>query len=449
MRSTSIPFKDVILTSDRLLDTKVVLVNPTTKEEIRAITSENIIDYKIEESLFSDDFEIGTTICSKLNINFLNLSETEAELRGYTLRVYLGLNINGETEYVELKDYYIDEIVVEKNKYSITAYDYMLKLDNEADLSEITGSYPDETEINYQDFIDFILSKNNTSIGFNGVDFNFSISVADIKKLKGYTYRQILTAIAGINACYISIATKDKLKIFKIDELEEKNVVKEIDGSAYFSYKQNNYLDIQTTKGSADGTIFITKGEGQQIYSFENQLLKDEHMDHIHNTLKKIKYYGYSLDFVGDFSLELGDIIKIITVEGIEQIVPITSINLTYKGSLRVLLESNIKTEDKLVENLTQGQKLEKAIDNVYAEFENGFGKGITKINADGIEVSHTAVGTKTLLSADGFRVLNAENEPIAWFSTEKDFAEIKATTVNADNITNIYTITSPYYLFI
>lgn len=64
---------------------------------------------------------------------------------------------------------------------------------------------------------------------------------------------------------------------------------------------------------------------------------------------------------------------------------------------------------------------------------------GITKIDQDGIEVSHSNTNTKSRMSADGFSILDENNEAIAWLTSKNTWTEVKADNVYANNIDNIY----------
>ena len=64
---------------------------------------------------------------------------------------------------------------------------------------------------------------------------------------------------------------------------------------------------------------------------------------------------------------------------------------------------------------------------------------GITKIDQDGIEVSHNNANTKSKMSADGFSILDENGDTIAWLTSKNTWTEIKADNVYAKNIDNIY----------
>ena len=65
--------------------------------------------------------------------------------------------------------------------------------------------------------------------------------------------------------------------------------------------------------------------------------------------------------------------------------------------------------------------------------------QGITKITADGIEVSHSNANTTSKMSADGFSILDENGDTIAWLTAKNTWTEIKADKVFATNVDNVY----------
>lgn len=68
-----------------------------------------------------------------------------------------------------------------------------------------------------------------------------------------------------------------------------------------------------------------------------------------------------------------------------------------------------------------------------------GYAQGITNINADGITVSHSNVLTKSKMSADGFSILDENDDVLAWLSSKKQWTELNVDKIYAGNILNTY----------
>ena len=74
---------------------------------------------------------------------------------------------------------------------------------------------------------------------------------------------------------------------------------------------------------------------------------------------------------------------------------------------------------------------------------------GVTTIDMNGITVEHTLSKTKTEMSADGFRIMDTENEDevISEWSSKEYWTEFKTDKIFANNIENIYTGESNLYV--
>lgn len=68
-----------------------------------------------------------------------------------------------------------------------------------------------------------------------------------------------------------------------------------------------------------------------------------------------------------------------------------------------------------------------------------GYEQGITKIDKEGITVSHSNAATTSKMSADGYQIVGSDGENIAWLSSKKQWTELKADKVYATNIATYY----------
>lgn len=72
---------------------------------------------------------------------------------------------------------------------------------------------------------------------------------------------------------------------------------------------------------------------------------------------------------------------------------------------------------------------------------------GITKIDQDGVEVSHNNINTKSKMSADGFSIIDENGDVISWLTSKDNWTELKADNVYANNIDNVYTGDANLYI--
>lgn len=70
-------------------------------------------------------------------------------------------------------------------------------------------------------------------------------------------------------------------------------------------------------------------------------------------------------------------------------------------------------------------------------DYNDALYEGITKIDANGVEVSHTKIKTKTRMSADGFHILDLEDNIIGSFASDLEYSTLFSDFVYASNIKN------------
>ena len=77
---------------------------------------------------------------------------------------------------------------------------------------------------------------------------------------------------------------------------------------------------------------------------------------------------------------------------------------------------------------------------SIWIPHSSEINEGITTINEDGIQVSHSNISTKTRMTADGFYFLDENDDIFASLSSKDTWASLRVQEVFANNIENIYT---------
>ena len=70
-------------------------------------------------------------------------------------------------------------------------------------------------------------------------------------------------------------------------------------------------------------------------------------------------------------------------------------------------------------------------------DYNDALYEGITKIDANGVEVSHTKIKTKTRMSANGFHILDLEDNILGSFASDLEYSTLFSDYVYASNIKN------------
>ena len=82
----------------------------------------------------------------------------------------------------------------------------------------------------------------------------------------------------------------------------------------------------------------------------------------------------------------------------------------------------------------------EGTVPTVWIPHSSEINEGITTINEDGIQVSHSNIKTKTRMTADGFYFLDENDDMFASLSSKDTWASLHVQEVFANNIENVYT---------
>ena len=84
---------------------------------------------------------------------------------------------------------------------------------------------------------------------------------------------------------------------------------------------------------------------------------------------------------------------------------------------------------------------------SIWIPHSSEINEGITTINEDGIQVSHSNIKTKTRMTADGFYFLDENDDMFASLSSKDTWASLHVQEVFANNIENIYTGNASLYV--
>lgn len=270
---------------------------------------------------------IGATTSQSLDLTLLNRGDMVYGTS--TIKVEIGLKIGNTIEYIPLGIYNIDDI--EKTDYTIkiTAFDNMMKFER----NFITNL---GDTLTLQQVV-------NELVRITGVQFTGTLPSYSVKKLEGFSCREVLSYVAstcGGNA----VITRDGK--FTIVTPKDNNYA--IGTSNYFDYKREE-TKYKIGKISCQvGDEVISKGSlgaDSMELEFENPWINATILTDIYNKLNGFEYLGYSTKWQGDLSLDVGDIVTITDKKGVVRKHPILSQKFTYTGGLTS--EISAKGENK------------------------------------------------------------------------------------------------------
>ena len=291
---------------------------------------------------------IGATTSQTLDLTLINKGDIVYGTS--TIKVEIGLKIGSTVEYIPIGIYNIDDI--EKTDYTIkiTAYDNMIKFErnfitNLGDTLTLQQVVSELTRI-------------------TGVQVTGSLPSYTVKKLEGFSCREILSYVASICGGNAVITRDGKFTIV-------------IPKDNSYSIGTDNYIDYkrEETKykigkiSCQAGEEVLSKGSigvDTMELQFENPWVNATILTDIYNKLSGFEYLGYSMKWQGDPSVDVGDIVTITDKKGVVRKHPILSQKFTYTGGLTSEISS--KGENKNKNEFSSSGSTAKKVERVVME---------------------------------------------------------------------------------
>lgn len=265
------------------------------------------------------------------------------------INVELGLNVNNKIEYIPLGIFNIDKVKKDDFTIKITAYDNMSKF--KVPYFSSLGSTATLTQV-----VNEIAAK-------TGVQFEGNLPNYSVKKLEGFSCREILSYVASLCGGNAIIKRNWKFTI-----LYPTDIKRDI-GEGVFDLQREEvkYKVGKITCKVEDKTISKgSLGADSMELQFENPWINEIILADIYNRLSGFEYLGYTLKWQGDPSLDIGDIITYKDDKGVIRKLPIFNRKLSYDGGLDSELSAKGETKNK--NTFDSSGSMKKKIDRVVTE---------------------------------------------------------------------------------
>lgn len=311
--------------------------------------NEDIVDIIIDGNIQpSDGFMIGATTSQSLDLTLLNKGDMVYGTS--TIKVEIGLKIGSTIEYILMGIYNIDDI--EKTDYTIkiTAFDNMMKFER-----NFTTTLGDTLTLQQ-------VASELTRI--TGVQFTGNLPTYTVKKLEGFSCREILGYVASLCGGNAIITRDGKFTI-----VTPKDNSYSIGTSNYFDYKREETKYKIGKISCQAGEEVLSKGSlgaDSMELEFENPWVTNSILQDIYNKLNGFEYLGYSMKWQGDPSIDVGDIVTITDKKGVVRKHPILSQKFTYTGGLTS--EISAKGENKNKNEFSGSGPSAKKVERVVME---------------------------------------------------------------------------------
>lgn len=351
------------------------LAYQSAERTLDIIVNVNGVDYKatdIEQFDYDsggytgDTFSIGSTYENNITVKFIHL--VEGLKRGMIVKPRIGIKLpNGTFEYTPLGVFIIaDEIQMDRNNNSTTikAYDKFVVMEGQY-VSKLT--YP----ANAVDIITEIAQMCKVDVNTNDL-----AHLPTIKVSKAITKQSYRTAIGWIAQLYVGFASFDrdgKLTIRRVaepnytiepSEYEQQGLVKNeapyiiggISCNVNVVETTNNGETNETTHKIHSGSV-----NGSQI-ELTNDIMTQELLDSIWNSLKTVTFYPFSLNWFGNPAIEAGDWLSLKDMKGNVFVVPNNGYTISFNGGLSSTSKADQNATDSSTVKYTG--ELTRAIEN-------------------------------------------------------------------------------------
>lgn len=356
MRNVSNDYKAAIRKNSRVVCSKLIFNE-------NEIDDTDIISISINESILSgEEFQLGGAIATNVDIKISNYlgRYNEFTFKDLKFKLIFGVELaNTNFEYVEYGEYKVFEVKETGKSLKLECYDSFIDMD-----------IPYKTKLQYPQPVHTIIS--DISKVFNvklterlssGKYNNSDLIITD--RPEDITYRQVLRDIATIVGGF-AVIKNGELDIITIQETDiEINPGNFMKTTITSNYESISLVDLN---GFTVGKLGGNKLELDIPLLDANT--KDEVKEVASGILKiyeSFTYTGFKSDWQGDFSLEVGDSIKVIDINNKEYNSFVASNKLSYSGGFKST------TEAKLNKKITKSANREvQRLQNKIKEAENG-----------------------------------------------------------------------------
>ena len=412
MINTSAAFKTAIRSPSRRIKAKLIL-SDITIEQVDLIE----VDSRISDN---EDLVMGT---ANMDLMKIELSDDPSDPLAYSfdgkeIDVQLGIEVTGSTyEYHSLGKFTVEKSDRKNSKIYLDLVDRMYKAEKQY-LSDLT----------YPATLNQILVSAAAQSGLTLETSSFANQTYIVNEKPVYediTCRQVFAYVAELAGGYARVNRSGNLVIRTLGTLS----VATITGDHYIDYKQSEsapgLIDQLIVKS---GTETATAGTGINIYTVVDNLFvqnPSDVVDNLFTVLSSINYKAGEINWIGDFSLDLGNKI---TIDGEDTY--IINRKIKYSGGLRETLRApgksniekdstgkpntnlqinQIKTQLKIQDGLINQKisedeikfsELNQEIDNITAEVANKASSAQFNILADQVETKVTQTQVEEMIDA-------------------------------------------------
>lgn len=431
MYQASKKFGDAIAGSNRKFNTRLL--------ENEKVLVESVKNFTITSG--AEEITIGSAVASYVQATIENKG---IALSGKEVSLEIGVEVDGEMEYIPMGLYTIQNPKIESNKVTFTAYDrlasrcngaYYSKLgypvdavDILAEISTMTGVAIDTSTLQRG------IQINQRAIIEEG-DYNEETEESEVittyvNPFDGYTYKETIGFIAGLFGKFAICGRTGMIEFRWYQDISY-----EIPSNIFYNDLQETEESFSIKRLTCDNSDqTLLSGSGATGISMQNPVMTQNILDGVYNTVQGLVFTPAALRFIGDTRLDIGDIITAVKNDGMKFTIPIISLITSYDGGLMQTIASygNTAEED---DSDTKGPITEMA---ERVEYELAF---VKKLMVDNLTATNATIKN---LSGDVLKFKTGEFETLKTdvanfkqtFTDDLQASNAKINTLESDHAT-------------
>ena len=431
MYQASKKFGDAIAGSNRKFNTRLL--------ENEKVLVESVKNFTITSG--AEEITIGGAVASYVQATIENKG---IALSGKEVSLEIGVEVDGEMEYMPMGLYTIQNPKIESNKVTFIAYDrlasrcngaYYSKLgypvdavDILAEISTMTGVAIDTSTLQRG------IQINQRAIIEEG-DYNEETEESEVittyvNPFDGYTYKETIGFIAGLFGKFAICGRTGMIEFRWYQGIDY-----EIPSNIFYNDLQETEESFSIKRLICDNSDqTLSSGSGATGISMQNPVMTQSILDGVYNTVQGLVFTPAALRFIGDTRLDIGDIVTAVKNDGMKFTIPIISLITSYDGGLMQTIASygNTAEED---DSDTKGPITEMA---ERVEYELAF---VKKLMVDNLTVTNATIKN---LSGDVLKFKTGEFETLKTdvanfkqtFTDDLQASNAKINTLESDHAT-------------
>lgn len=431
MYQASKKFGDAIAGSNRKFNTRLL--------ENEKVLVESVKNFTITSG--AEEITIGSAVASYVQATIENKG---IALSGKEVSLEIGVEVDGEMEYIPMGLYTIQNPKIESNKVTFTAYDRLASRCNGAYYSKL--SYPTDAVDILAEISTITGVAIDTSTLQRGIQINQRAIIEEgdyneetdesevittyVNPFDGYTYKETIGFIAGLFGKFAICGRTGMIEFRWYQDISY-----EIPSNIFYNDLQETEESFSIKRLTCDNSDqTLSSGSGATGISMQNPVMTQSILDGVYNTVQGLVFTPAALRFIGDTRLDIGDIVTAVKNDGTKFTIPIISLITSYDGGLMQTIASygNTAEED---DSDTKGPITEMA---ERVEYELAF---VKKLMVDNLTATNATIKN---LSGDVLKFKTGEFETLKTdvanfkqtFTDDLQASNAKINTLESDHAT-------------